>query len=199
MDEPAQTPVSPVVHLPNNNNKIVKIAGIILGIVFVFVLAEAAYYFYNQKQPAIPAETADETVSSPAEEANGTFVKKLDDARGQFDYLAEHGDFFKEASFRTTAEGRVLSSTKENRVVNGNTFVYTLRIQSTKANKPLSYNFSQGELKSMDVGIVPPNGQSIPSRIEEIKEGDLVEIITITNLLSSSTDDSVTINILRPQ
>ncbi len=201
MDSPAQQPIVPITTSPGGNKNIIKIAGIVLGVVFVFVLAEAAYYFFNRSKVATPtgekAETT--TTETPVSGTANSNTDKLKKINAGFENLISIGNFYKEASLRTVAEGRVLSAEKKTTALDNFTAEYALRIQDVKANHPLTYYFTDQEVKSMNVSIVNPNGQALPARLENIQEGDLIEIIAVTNLLTSSIDDSITINILRSQ
>lgn len=180
---------NPIQVTKSSDNKVLKIALTILGILFLILLAEAGYYVYNNyikegvspssQEPDLskPLVVDDEPIevsdSSPIPGAGneGVNFQVGVDAIAQLQSISSIEDYLTSGSVNFTYKGTVQSAffTEEENSQ------FVIQIITEENENPVSIYFTDNELIDMEIYQIV-DGERVTSSISNITRGKVVEI-----------------------
>lgn len=182
-------------------NKFPKVFLIILGVVFIVLLAEGGYYLYGKRQK--PASTSQPTsedatrnIVTPAPGERYLRYDKFASIADSFQRLVPKSSFFLSATMNYTVYGTVDESVFEDKVVGGTRFAYKLQLSDDK-DQTIIYRFTNEDLKTTKVILKNPGGTDASMDLKEIKVNDKVIMRSETDFLAGAEADLTTIEVNR--
>lgn len=208
MDGPAATN-NPVVSTPGGGPNLTRWGLIVLGIFFLIVVGELTYLAFSQKSPAPifkkeavvspspspVAETEERTIVQEQEpQYKGSInADKIVDFLRIADILAPKKEFVSASTITLTVRGVVEEAFQGEVISEGRPYVYRLRLANSGKN--LTYLLSQGEMAGLTV--ILGGGDRKEGTISDVAVGDDVIIYQTTNLLDSSPDAKIILEVTK--
>ena len=202
MDEPAAGN-NPVVSIPGGGVNLTRWSLIVLGIVFLIVVAELTYLAFSQNisifskaspTPTPASETEERSVTKQEEVTytGGIYVSKVQEFLTIADVLAPKKEFIYDSTITLTVHG-IIEQIEKDVTLDGKTYAYILRLMNSGKN--MDYLISQGELDKLTV--VLNEGERREGTIADIAVGDDVLIHLTKNLLDSSPDSTIILEVVK--
>jgi hypothetical protein len=187
---------SPYQTTPSSENKILRIALIVAGILLLVLLAEAGYFIYNnyletpaptdQGEPDLsqPLVVDDEPISvespSPSPATLDLNTDKALSLFSAFDEISSVNDFVSSAEVNVTLSGSV----DETFFLDEGDFAYKIRLIKVDGAF-LSYTLTAEELLRLDV-FLGSGETGTPATVSDIRVGDNVNIHATLDLLDGT-------------
>ena len=186
-----------------SGNKLSKIALIIFGLLILVVVSEFAYLWYTQKaRPKLEESGITEIpivnnfiAETPQPEIIGGSLYP-EKAFAFADIIQSLKDLEKEEFVRSAAgsfsvKGNVLEAGREEKEIDGVFYSYKIKIENTNKDKALSFWFTNQEIESATIVFVTGDKAGQKLNFEEIKPGYFLSIKFFFDLLDSTTDSSL--------
>ncbi|TEU02639.1 hypothetical protein E3I18_00620 [Candidatus Woesebacteria bacterium] len=213
-EEPSAPTVSQTVTTTGGNNKIRKVALIVLTIVFLVIISEAGYLVFSkegglfsrkteeaqtEQRPSVLITPTAPPPSLPKEEIKSITIdsekaRRLADMLDRFE-TSNKLDLFEEAITSFTITGAVIGARFEKKEVEGIEFVYLLQVQG-QTGSTATYWFTDQEILNAQVSLSTGTGTSKIS-ITDIGPGDNITLKETANLLDSSPHSSLILEVRR--
>jgi cytochrome c-type biogenesis protein CcmE len=201
MDEPAAGN-NPVVSSLGGGVNLTRWSLIVLGIVFLIVVAELTYLGFSQNisifskaspTPTPASETEEKSVTKQKEVTytGGINVSKVQEFLYIADVLAPKKEFVYDSTITLTLHG-IIEQIEKDVTFDGKTYAYKLRLMNSGKN--MDYFISQGELDKLTV--VLNEGERREGTIADIAVGKDVLIHLTKNLIDSS-DSTIILEVVR--
>ena len=186
-----------------SGNKLAKIAPIILGLVILIVLSELAFLWFTQRAKPkleesgiteIPivnnllSETPQPEIIGASLYPEKAFV--FADLVQSFKDL-EKEEFLQSAGASLSVRGNVLEAGVEEREFDGGVYRYKIKIENSTKDKTLSFPFTNREIEEATIIFVSGDKAGQKLKIEDIKPGYFVSVKIVFDLLDSTTDSKV--------
>jgi flagellar basal body-associated protein FliL len=203
---------APVITTKNNgNNKYLKIALGVFGIVLLVIISEAAYFFYNQyNRPSQQITTLpslkdqERTFSSPsptptknslANQPITINTDKLQNFVRFFNALKSNKSFIQDATISLSVSGTIVRAFREEKVIDGVLYQFFIEIDN-KEDKTLKRRFTEKETLNAYVILVQPDGNT-PIKLTDLRPGDHITLKETTDLLDPSPHSSLILEVRR--
>lgn len=199
-----QEPTQPQVGVSEGSgNKLAKIAPIIFGFVILIVLSEFAFLWYTQKgRPKLEESGITEIPivnnllpETPPPEIIGAslYPEKAFAFADIVQSLKDLGkeEFVRSAGASFSVKGNFLEAGREKREFDGVVYNYKIKIENLTKDKTLSFWFKNREIEAATIVFVTGDKAGQKLNIEDIKPGYFVSMKIASDLLDSTTDSKL--------
>ena len=186
-----------------SGNKLSKIALIIFGLLILVVVSEFAYLWYTQKaRPKLEESGITEipivnnlVAETPLPEIIGAILYP-EKAFVFAEHIQRIKDLGKEEFIRSawasySIRGNVVEAVREEKEIDGVFYGYKIKIENTNKDKTLSFRFTNQEIETAIIFSVTGDKAGQKLNFEEIKPGYFLSIKFFFDLLDSTTDSSL--------
>lgn len=171
---------------------------ILLGVVLLFVISQAAYYLYNRRllENSLPPSNQESLTDNSETEEQTDSQDKISRVISNLKIYQKNGDFIKAATIAMEIQGSVLSNQPYNKKFDGEAVAHNLLI-SDQNNNQISVIILEKELPTAITLLASPDGTTKRIDISEISGGDYIKIQNIDNLLDPGINASLTITVTK--